>query len=388
MMKINPGGRLAPKDVVGRDEEIKEYWDILDQQGLILAAERRIGKSSIIFKMRDSSMDDCITFYQDLSQNNTVLDLVRSIFYTVEDNLPGLKKYLGKAYHAWRFIPKKIWILELPNAKNRWRDHLANTIEELITAAGTDKKVVLFWDEFPVMLHKIKRNEGDDVAMDLLDQLRVLRQKHTNLRLVFTGSIGLHLVLRGLSLAGNPNTPVNDMYQVEVKPLSKGDTINLSRDLLLNNIAPPPDNVDDLANQIANKVEGFAYYVHHIAALLKRGKYPLTIDGVDAAVDFLVNDPRDTADLQDYATRLDKYYEADEKIIARIILNALSTEEQPIGLEKIINLVRSNDSAVEAELIKDVVDLLWRDHYLMRTPETTYRFRWKMVEKWWLENRT
>ena len=34
-MQINPGGRLQPEDVVGRDREVARYWEILDRQGLV-----------------------------------------------------------------------------------------------------------------------------------------------------------------------------------------------------------------------------------------------------------------------------------------------------------------------------------------------------------------
>ena len=52
-MQINPGGRLDIRDVVGRDDEIARYWDVLARQGLVLSAERRIGKTHIALKMRD-----------------------------------------------------------------------------------------------------------------------------------------------------------------------------------------------------------------------------------------------------------------------------------------------------------------------------------------------
>ena len=52
-MQINPGGRLNTRDVVGRDNEIARYWRVLERQGLVISAERRIGKTHIVLKMRD-----------------------------------------------------------------------------------------------------------------------------------------------------------------------------------------------------------------------------------------------------------------------------------------------------------------------------------------------
>ena len=65
-MQINPGGRLDNSDIIGRDDEITKYWRILQRQGLVLSAERRIGKTHILFKMREECQAGYVPFYQDL----------------------------------------------------------------------------------------------------------------------------------------------------------------------------------------------------------------------------------------------------------------------------------------------------------------------------------
>jgi hypothetical protein len=47
-MRINPGGMLDPKEIVGRNREIARYWSVLERQGLVLGGERRIGKTHIL----------------------------------------------------------------------------------------------------------------------------------------------------------------------------------------------------------------------------------------------------------------------------------------------------------------------------------------------------
>ncbi len=58
------GGAVAPKDIVGRDEEINLFWDVLEKQGIALFAERRFGKSSILRKMEAESKNGFITIYK------------------------------------------------------------------------------------------------------------------------------------------------------------------------------------------------------------------------------------------------------------------------------------------------------------------------------------
>ena len=83
-MKINPGGRLQTKDVIGRDHEIARYWNILHRQGLIISAERRIGKTHILLKMREECPSCYLPVYQDLEALHSIAELVRSIYSTAQ----------------------------------------------------------------------------------------------------------------------------------------------------------------------------------------------------------------------------------------------------------------------------------------------------------------
>jgi hypothetical protein len=87
-MRINPGGRLDAKDVVGRDKEIDLYWSILARQGLVLSAERRIGKTHIVRKMQEEAPPPFLCFYQDLEGVHSVRELLRSVYDTV--NIPDV----------------------------------------------------------------------------------------------------------------------------------------------------------------------------------------------------------------------------------------------------------------------------------------------------------
>lgn len=93
-MRINPGGRLDTRDVVGRDAEIARYWGVLERQGIVVSAERRIGKTHIVLKMRDECRSGYLPIYQDLEAVHSVAELVRSIYRTVERSSgasPGLR---------------------------------------------------------------------------------------------------------------------------------------------------------------------------------------------------------------------------------------------------------------------------------------------------------
>ena len=218
-MQINPGGRLDTKDIIGRDNEIDRYWRVLQRQGLVLSAERRIGKTHILFKTREECQGGYVPFYQDLEAVHSIGDLIRSIYATVQQSLgamPNVKAYIVK----WStLLPKKIGGIDLPTAGGSWQALFAEVFDDLINAADDNTRILMLWDEFPLMLHNLQRRAGNETPIQLLDHLRALRLARADrLRFLFTGSIGLHLVLRSLREAGSANDPVNDMLSLTVPP--------------------------------------------------------------------------------------------------------------------------------------------------------------------------
>jgi hypothetical protein len=95
---------------------------------------------------------------------------------------------------------------------------------------------LLLMDELPYMLQKIATIGADGqqkiLALTLLDTLRSIRQQHSNMRMVFAGSVGLHHVVKDLKQGKLASEPVNDMPLVEIRSLSESDAVTLAERLL------------------------------------------------------------------------------------------------------------------------------------------------------------
>lgn len=388
-MQINPGGRLNLRDVIGRDNEIERYWEVLARQGLVLSAERRIGKTHIAFKMLEECREGYLPFYQDLESVHSIVELIRSIYDTVNQSLStsvGFKTRLLK-WSTW--LPDRVGAIELPTGEKNWQTLLATVFDDLI-AISDGHVILLLWDEFPLMLHNLQRRHGPQLAMELLDHLRALRINHADkVRFVFTGSIGLHLVLRKLQKAGNTNDPVNDMLSLTVPPIAHEHTCTLAAGLLSSTLAPR-DQISTLALQIADEVGGFPYYVHHVVDQLHQLNRPINLDDVTVAVDSLVYDPHDPAHLNNYVTRLSSYYDETERRLSLLLLDVMATRSSPESISMLANLSRHRDSTLSDEEVRSTLKLLAEDHYVTshQTPDgLAYDFRWSLVKRWWKESR-
>lgn len=253
-----------------------------------------------------------------------------------------------------------------------------------------DRLILMLWDEFPLMLHNLQRSEGNDAAIQLLDFLRALRLAHADrLRFLFTGSIGLHLVLRSLRKAGNTNDPVNDMLSLTVPPMAPEDTHDLAAALLQETRADPAQ-ITNLASRIADEVGGFPYYIHHLVDLLDQLRRPPTLQDVSSAVDTLVYDPHDPANLNYYVTRLSSYYTENERSLALVALDTLSGQATPTPFSELLNLCQHRDPSLAVDQLRNILTALAEDHYvepIKCAGGAAYEFRWQLVKKWWKERR-
>ena len=86
-MRANPGGQIPPDEVVGRDRLIGRLWQILERQSVVLSAERRMGKTCVIQKMRSEVPPRTIAIYRDLEGVRTSAELAESVLEDVHQFL-------------------------------------------------------------------------------------------------------------------------------------------------------------------------------------------------------------------------------------------------------------------------------------------------------------
>jgi hypothetical protein len=381
-LKTNPGGQIPPAEVIGRDALIQRLWRVLERQSLVLSAERRMGKTCLIRKMVAEAPPSRLPLYRDLEGLRTPLEFVDTILNDVESHLSGIKRTANRVHSLVRQLAgTEMKGLKLPDSvAPHWKALLTTTLEDLVEhQLGT---VVLFWDEMPLMLHNLKRSSGEAAAMEVLDALRSLRQMQPRLRMVFAGSIGLHNVVTSLRRAGYANDPTNDMDTVDVPPLSTGHAQELARGLLRGERIHALD-LSATAAAIAAAVDGVPYFIHHVIDQIAQRGHAADVAAVSEIVSQSLTDPQDRWHLRYYRERIDTYYSPDECPCALILLDILSSADQPLPFDTIFNLLKSQIVTEDVEMARDVLTLLQRDHYLVQQPDGKYRFCFPLIQRSW-----
>jgi hypothetical protein len=387
-MHASPGGQLEPEAIVGRDGLIEQLWHVLDTQSVVLTAERRMGKTSVVKKMQAEHGPGIVPIYRDLEGIATPLEFAEVVCQDLEAYLRGQRRIAA----GTRRLLKELHgvevrgIIKFPaEAASSWKTLLISTVEDLVECR--DDQIVFFWDELPLMLYNIKLSAGEEPAREILDTLRSLRHTHATLRMVFTGSIGLHHVMTGLRKAGYANDPTNDMRAVDVPPLSMADAQDLARRLLAGEHVATVDGLR-VAAAIAKQADNVPFFIHHVVAELALHNGPIDAATVQAIVDRYLVEPQDPWHLRYYRERLDQYYGAEMRPLALVILDTLAGSSAPIGFDQIFNLVQAKMAAPDQERVRAALTLLERDHYVMRDESTAaYRFRLPLIERYWRKQR-
>jgi len=386
-MKSNPGGQLPVCEIIGRDDFICRLWAIIARQSLVLTAERRMGKTHIVKKMMSAVPSGILAIPgnstpRDLEKVHTSLEFVESVFFDVEAYLSRQRRTAEKARRFLRQISGaefkgfKFPTLTAPH----WKTLLAEIIEDLM--AQQDRLVIFFWDELPLMLFNIKEREGEQTAMEVLDILRSLRQMHPKIRMVFTGSIGLHLLISSLRRSGYANDPTNDMDTEDVEPLEFPHAVNLAL-LLLKGENITGDDLEKAAKEIAVAVDGIPHYIHHVVDQIKSLGGRTSPDIVERVVSTCLTDSNDRWHMSYYRERLDTYYDAEERRFALRILDVLCVSNETLTFPELFNLVKSQIVTEDSEAVHNVLTKLRRDHYVAQDKNGKFSFRFSLIQRSW-----
>jgi hypothetical protein len=387
-MRANPGGTIGLTEIVGRDALAKSLWRTLQSQSLVLTSERRIGKTCVIRKMKDECADPGVfCILRDLEALRSPQEFVEALYSDVETLLPrGDRAVLKLQQLLSRLGGLEVHDIKLPKLTPHWKNLLFALMEGVFE---TDERVIVFfWDELPLFIHNVSKTMGEAAAMEMLDALRSLRQRHSRLRMVFTGSIGLHLVIKALRRGNYANDPTNDMQLVEVCPLDEPDGVSLAAQLIEGEGIGMPAASSTLARAVSDAAGHIPYYIHCLVAQMARSRLPVAETSVQQHLDSLICNPNDPAHFHYYCERLHVYYEPQEEAIALAALDALAVADQPQSFDDLLNLVRHKFPEAAPESVRDTLNLLSKDHYISRQASARgYDFRYSIVRRWWKSER-
>ena len=165
------------------------------------------------------------------------------------------------------------------------------------------------------------------------------------MRMIFCGSLGLHIVLDKLHAQDYVGQPVNDMPPFEVPPLDQMDAFMLAGGLLVGEKIYS-ENIEQLAKEIATHASQIPFYIQHLINWM--GDNPSNnpqgwrANDVTTAILSLFHATGDPGEFVYYEKRIHDYYPPAFVEKAFGILDTLSHEPAGYAQQPLINLLRHN----------------------------------------------
>jgi len=390
------GPPVRGNDLYGRDAFVNLLWSKLGRGNILLAAPRRFGKTSVMYKLIDDPKSDFKIIHADLEHLSEPADLIVELMVKLtSDNrmaqlIEGLAAKTSEALHGIRTATDELSAFNFKiKLKDEIRPNWQESGKQLFKKLESAGQPVLFiLDEFPMMIDRMARLDGKrDEARYLLRWLRALRESpelHT-VRFLIAGSIGIGTVLNQLGeisaindfeqLRLGPFTPeVADSFLVE---LAKTDHLDLSdecRKTVVDLVGVPvPFFLQILYSEIAKatQLDGMPLLPQAIEKL-----YRDKVLGVDCKTYF-----------DHYYGRLRDYYQpAEEKALKRLLRE----------MARVPGLSQDNCFAIYRDAIGEEADQevfvgtlsnLENDFYIRFDHESNqYQFACKILRDWWLRH--
>ena len=377
-------GRLAEGPAFfDREEIIRRAWELLKTSNLLLLAPRRVGKSSLLNRLKeDGPRRGYNTLYLSVPDAEDELDFIKRLTRGFRDTdwAPGgwlskIKSNLPKDLE----LVLKTGLVELKAKNFDWR-RPAEELETLLK--GADSDTLLLIDELPLLIGSIVHEDptGNRAERFLL-WLKRLREQYRP-RWFYAGSIGLDSVARKLKLSGT----IHDLQLIELGEFS-----------------------DDKAHAYLKgrgEFYGWKLTAETIEAILQAVEWPIPFhlnlvfeelravvdDGhgaaspalVEVALQRLMSHGRTHFDHWD--ERLAKMLDARFPQYCETILSLASHDKIGVNVETLeLRLTQDvSDDRERAEVLRQLLDLLISDGYLVRQ-QGVVRFRSALLRRYWLE---
>lgn len=383
VIKNNTGSPVEGSNFFGREKELKLAWEMLeDGNSLILAAPRRIGKTSFSKKMLEKAEDEGWTaIYIDLEGIQTEEAFVKRF---TEDliNKNLFDRTFDKAKSFFDYVASSVKPTITAGGIEvsiEWKTQKNDIYEKLKETIRPEKETLIVIDELAIFLTYMLNGELKNISdvMFFLNWLRSLRQlKESKIRWIFCSSIGIENFLSIYSLS---NT-MNDVNSFPLDELKGNEPKELIQALC------ESKNIDISEEQIDYIIEKLGWTLPYFIQILFAEIYSsirinddaMSTNLIDKAYSNLINQKH----FNTWDERLKEYSELEEPI--RIILKRLC--QIPEGarrpnLHTILN-VKIENSDESDEVLSKILRILINDGYILEQ-DRIYGFRSPLLRDFW-----
>lgn len=380
-----------------RESDIELLTQKIDEGAhILLVAQRRMGKTSLMREMKRRLKDRYICLFVDLQKASTAEDAIVEISLAVKPFQSLWSKTTELFSNIFNKLSSSIEEVSLGEVGIKMRAGLStgNWMEKgdlLFTIlAGSEQPVLLLLDEVPILVNRILK--GDDFTISperkanadrFMSWLRKNSQEHQGkIRILLSGSIGFEPILRQAGLSATINNfqpfdlkPWDDITSVEcLKALANEYGIRFKEDA-------ETAMVRRLGCCIPHHVQMF--FAHVYDRCKRRGKMEFYPDEVNEIYESEMLGIRGHAELTHYEERLKlvlgpELFPLALEILTETAVAGCLTRQALTALQKAYEFHEKPPREVEEEILR----ILEHDGYI-QSGKDGYRFVSHLLKDWW-----
>lgn len=380
-MRIIVGQAARKEDFWDRKKELANIWDAIESGShILLAAPRRVGKTSIMYKIMDEPKNGSIILYVDVESANSENELWKKLFKNITDK-DFAKTFANKARHFFDFI-KTIKIDSIATNMVKLGDSKEisyfEAFKKIIENIDDGAKLIIMVDEFAQAIENMIKKNKEDEAETLLQNMRALRQDHKisgKVKFIYAGSIGLESVVKKIDSIKH----INDLNSITIDTLDAQQAKEFATTLAQNNGI---DISDGKIDYVLEKIEWLIPF--HIQLIMQELKFLQKMALMDEDIEkAFSNALKQRNHFEHWEARL-KTFKDNEYKFAKEILNLISK----CGTLKSAEIYNIADKhKLGEDIAKAVIHSLIYDGYINNNSDAKiYRFNSAILKMWWFNN--
>lgn len=399
MKKLKMGqGKVVTGEWFWDREKEKELFvqKIDDGAHVLLVAQRRMGKTSLMAEVAELLAERYICLFVDLQKCQSASDAMVELSLKIHPYTGLWERAKGVFSNVLNRVTDSVESVQISELGITLRSGLtlgnwADKGDQLFDIlAGADRPVVLLFDEVALMINNILKDENHNITAEgkartneFMSWLRKNSIKHQgNIRIVISGSIGLEPILHQAGLSAT----VNNFVPFELDPWDEETASNCIKALgneygIEFKEGAPEEMVKMLGCCIPHHVQMFFTNVYD--RCVKRGDMHCSMQDVAEVYKSGMLGVRGHVELTHYEERLEKVL---PKELCALALDMLTEAAVTGYLSDEAIAAFQKEYPIEGrdvgEIQKEIIWVLEHDGYL-KSGAKGYVFVSKLLREWW-----
>jgi uncharacterized protein len=397
------GSPVRGDDFWFREEFVKTLWESIEKHNVLLIAPRRIGKTSVMYRMLDYPENDWLVMHMNVEDIKipaeffiTIVDAIHEyqpVFFkdTIAKGWDFFKGFLStiEQVEAYDF---KIQLRKKENLIERWEERADQLIERIILSG---RKILFIIDELPDMLNNLTQHYEKDRIL-FLHWFRKIRERSLKARVrwLVGGSVNLFAVL---DQKGDIKL-INDLKPEVLRPFTKTEVNKFVKEMFKKERVAFDETgvLQKIAELLGSPIPLFLQMLSQelCRAWKREPAKPLCAETVITVFNKTLLGEMARDKLQHYRSRIDAHYPIEEREGACRLLNTLSMSKDGVSRKSMYLLYAQTEVKKTAprkgvglnQAFQRLLLHLQSDFYIEETRSERFDFASRLIKTWWRKN--